>query len=51
MKLGQFVSDFADAMRAVDAMRPIAQSARGDKSYQPGIGPVPTCDVTHSTLT
>jgi hypothetical protein len=39
MQLEQFVSDFAAAMQAVDATRPVAQSARGDKSYQAGIGP------------
>ena len=39
MQLEQFVSDFAAGMKAVDATRPIAQSARGDKSYQAGIGP------------
>ncbi len=39
MQLEEFVSDFAAAMKAVDATRPVAQSARGDKSYQAGIGP------------
>jgi hypothetical protein len=39
MHLEQFVADFAAAMGAVDATRPVAQSARGDKSYQAGIGP------------
>jgi hypothetical protein len=39
MQLEQFVFDFAAAMKAVDATRPVAQSARGDKSYQAGIGP------------
>jgi hypothetical protein len=39
VQVEQFVSDFAAAMKAVDATRPVAQSARGDKSYQAGIGP------------
>jgi hypothetical protein len=35
MELEQFVRDFADAIRAVDATRPIAQSARGERIIKP----------------
>ena len=39
MELERFVSDFAAATKAIDATRPVAKSAHGDKSYPAGIGP------------
>lgn len=37
--LTQFVADFAEAMRTVDARAPVAERARGKGTFQPGIGP------------
>jgi hypothetical protein len=37
--LDQLVHDFAAGMAAVDALRPQAESARSERTYQPGIGP------------
>ena len=34
-----YVRDFAAAMKRVDATRPRGASSRGDRVYQPGIGP------------
>src|SRR5207244_8156242 len=38
MELADFVRDFATALKAVDARRPVFTS-RGGRVYQPGIGP------------
>lgn len=37
--LAIIVSDFAAGMKAADAKRPVAQSTRSERTYQPGIGP------------
>jgi hypothetical protein len=39
VSLSDLVSDFARAIRAVDAHVPVALSSRTGSSYQPGIGP------------
>lgn len=37
--LGNFAKDFASALKAADARKPVAISARTKKKYKPGIGP------------
>ena len=39
MVLGQIVADLADSFMQADALAPVATSQRGDRTYQPGIGP------------
>jgi hypothetical protein len=39
VELATLVSDFAEAMSAADARKPIAMNHRGDRAYQAGIGP------------
>jgi hypothetical protein len=39
MTLQELVADFAEALRLADASGPIAKSQRGDRTFQPGIGP------------
>jgi hypothetical protein len=37
--LEDFVRDFAEAVRAVDAPSPVAVNVRSKSAYQPGLGP------------
>lgn len=37
--LATIVSDFAAGMKAADGKRPVAQSARSERAYLPGLGP------------
>jgi hypothetical protein len=39
LELSDFVTDFAAAFKAADALRPQASSARSGRAYQPGLGP------------
>ena len=45
LSLAQVVQDFADGMKAADAKRPVAQSARSARTYQPGLGPFSEADT------
>ncbi len=39
LSLEQIVRDFVDGMKAADAKRPVAQSARSARKYRAGLGP------------
>lgn len=39
LSLQEIICDFADGMKAADARRPIAQSARSTRTYRSGLGP------------
>jgi hypothetical protein len=48
LSLGEVVSDFADAFKAVDEMRP--QGASRTRTYRPGIGPLTEADAVSRAL-
>ncbi len=48
VSLGDIVSDFADAFKAVDETRP--QGASRTRTYRPGIGPLTEADAVNQAL-
>ena len=48
LSLGEVISDFADAFKAVDETRPQGASRR--RTYRPGIGPLTEADALNRVL-